>query len=86
VFSDGLRRTRRFGRSPLVRSLHRAVDDIASQVRRRRLRLGLDADVRPDDGLRVAGDLGVRAGVGASTVDFPAPLSAEPVAGGDPRA
>ncbi|SDS73971.1 hypothetical protein [Microlunatus soli] len=42
VFSDGARRSRKFGRSPLARSLHRATEEIGSQIRRRRARLGLD--------------------------------------------
>jgi hypothetical protein len=42
VFSDGVRRQRRFERAALPRSLHRAVDDLTDHVRRRRTRLGLD--------------------------------------------
>jgi len=47
VFSDGAPRPRRFDRSPLVRGLHHAVDDLAGQIRRRRSRLGLEDEVGP---------------------------------------
>jgi hypothetical protein len=52
VFSDGARRGRKFGRSELVRSLHRVGDDLTAQVRRRRSRLGLDPDRMDHDRLR----------------------------------
>ncbi|QDP94718.1 hypothetical protein FOE78_01220 [Microlunatus elymi] len=39
VFSDGARRPRRFDRSPLVRSLQAAVDDLNATIRRRQTRL-----------------------------------------------
>jgi hypothetical protein len=42
AFSDGTRRSRRFDRTPLARSLRHAVEDLTDHVRRRRSRLGLD--------------------------------------------
>lgn len=47
AFSDGAPRNRRFDRSPLVRGLHHAVDDLTGHIRRRRGRLGLGEDVEP---------------------------------------
>lgn len=47
AFSDGAPRSRRFDRSALVRSLHHAVGDLTTQVRRRRGRLGLDEQHAP---------------------------------------
>lgn len=47
VFSDGARRSRKFGRSALAKSLHRSAEELTAQIRRRRGRLGLD-DI-PDD-------------------------------------
>lgn len=48
VLSDGAHPTRRFHRGPLWRSLHRAVDDLTSRVRQRRVRLGLAPPGPPD--------------------------------------
>ncbi|QGN34566.1 hypothetical protein [Microlunatus sp. Gsoil 973] len=48
AFSDGAPRSRRFDRSPLVRSLHRSVGELSGHVRRRRERLGLVEQVLPD--------------------------------------